>query len=246
MSGRTIIVLPLAHPAILLPTGLMAGVASLGAGVALGVKQLVESRIAAAHRQREREKAVGDAWRAFERQQREYAAMYQTAEQAVQASEKTLAALQLAIAGAQRTQQKIAVMMLDLDRFKKVNDSMGHSTGDQLLRSVADRLETLMRKSDTVARLGGDEFMLLCPEIPRAEVASEIARRVLDAFQKAFEVGEKKIHITASIGISIYPDDGGDPDSLTKKADTAMYAVKASGRNNIRHYSPEMKTLEFE
>lgn len=154
--------------------------------------------------------------------------------------------LALAIAGAQRTQQKIAVMMLDLDRFKKVNDSMGHSTGDQLLKSVADRLETLKRKSDTVARLGGDEFMLLFPEIPRAEVASEIARRVLDAFQRAFEVGEKKIHITASIGISIYPDDGADPDSLTKKADTAMYAVKASGRNNIRHYSPEMKTLEFE
>jgi diguanylate cyclase (GGDEF)-like protein/PAS domain S-box-containing protein len=154
--------------------------------------------------------------------------------------------LALAIAGAQRTQQKIAVMMLDLDHFKKVNDSMGHSTGDQLLKSVADRLETLKRKSDTVARLGGDEFMLLFPEIPRAEVASEIARRVLGAFQKAFEVGEKKVHITASIGISIYPDDGGDPDSLTKKADIAMYAVKASGRNNIRHYSPDMKTLEFE
>ena len=154
--------------------------------------------------------------------------------------------LALAIASAQRTQQKIAVMMLDLDHFKKVNDSMGHSTGDQLLISVAERLETLKRKSDTVARLGGDEFMLLFPEIPRTEIASEIARRVLNAFQEPFKVGEKKVHITASIGIAMYPDDGGDPDTLTNRADIAMYSVKASGRNNIRHYSPDIKTLECE
>ena len=101
MSGRTVIVLPLAHPAILFPTGLAAGVLALGAGVALGVKTLIEARIAAAHREREREKAVGEMWRSFEKQQRQHAALFQVAEQAVHESEKTLASLQLAVAGSQ-------------------------------------------------------------------------------------------------------------------------------------------------
>lgn len=108
MSGRTILVMPLAHPAVLLPTGLIAGVAALGAGLALGVKTLVEARIAAAHRDREREKAASEVWRVFEREQREQSAMFQTAEQAVQASEKTLASLHLAMAGAQGRENSVA------------------------------------------------------------------------------------------------------------------------------------------
>jgi hypothetical protein len=108
VSGRTVLVMPLAHPAILLPTGLIAGVAALGAGLAVGVKRLVESRIAAAHREREHEKSSSEAWRAFEREQREQAALFQTAEQAVQASEKTLAALHLAMAGSQARENNAA------------------------------------------------------------------------------------------------------------------------------------------
>ena len=151
-----------------------------------------------------------------------------------------------ALAHAFRNQEKLAMMFLDLDRFKDTNDSLGHYMGDQLLRAVANRLVGLLRKSDTVARMGGDEFMLLLPGITQMEDAAEVALKILRAFQAPFLVEGHEIHITASIGVALFPYDGGDPDTLIKNADTAMYRAKELGRNNYQCCSPvkKEKTLE--
>ncbi len=146
--------------------------------------------------------------------------------------------LTLALANAARRKKEIAVLMLDLDRFKKVNDTLGHSVGDRLLKSVAERLPGLLRKSDTIARLGGDEFMVLLPEISSPGSAGRVARRVLRAFKQPFDLKDRKISITASIGIASYPRDGEDVESLTKNADIAMYAAKEGGRNTYTLYVP--------
>ncbi len=146
--------------------------------------------------------------------------------------------LTLALANAARRKKEIAVLMLDLDRFKKVNDTLGHSVGDRLLKSVAERLPGLLRKSDTIARLGGDEFMVLLPEISSPGSAGRVARRVLRAFKQPFDLKDRKISITASIGIASYPRDGQDVESLTKNADIAMYAAKEGGRNTYKLYVP--------
>jgi len=145
--------------------------------------------------------------------------------------------LTLALANAARREQKIAVMMLDLDRFKKVNDTLGHSVGDRLLKSVAERLLHVFRKGDTVARLGGDEFMILLAEVSHEEAAVRAAERTLKAFKKAFDLKDRKIHITASIGIAIHPGDGEDAETLTKNADTAMYAAKEESRDTFKLFS---------
>jgi diguanylate cyclase (GGDEF)-like protein len=145
--------------------------------------------------------------------------------------------LTLALANASRREQKIAVMMLDLDRFKKVNDTLGHSVGDRLLKSVAERLLHVFRKGDTVARLGGDEFMVLLSDVSNVEAAVRAAERTLKAFKKAFDLKDRKIHITASIGIAIHPGDGEDAETLTKNADTAMYAAKEESRDTFKLFS---------
>ena len=149
--------------------------------------------------------------------------------------------LNMALAQAQRDFQKLGVLMLDLDEFKKVNDTHGHNIGDQLLRGVADRLLGMFRKGDTIARWGGDEFILLLPEIRQAEVAKSVAGRILDSFSRPFEFDGLKIMITASIGVAIFADDGTDADTLIKNADIAMYHAKAAGRNCFHQYTHEQR-----
>ncbi|MBW2039118.1 MAG: sensor domain-containing diguanylate cyclase [Deltaproteobacteria bacterium] len=154
--------------------------------------------------------------------------------------------LTLALAHAQRKQQKLAMMLLDLDRFKEVNDTLGHSAGDKLLQAVGDRLARLLRKSDTVARMGGDEFLLLLPEIVRMEYVAKIAQKILEAFREPFVLDDHKLHITTSIGIAIYPEDGEYTDTLMKNADIAMYRAKQKGRDNYQRYTPAMTDKSVE
>ncbi|MGV8058521.1 MAG: PAS domain S-box protein [Smithellaceae bacterium] len=149
--------------------------------------------------------------------------------------------LNMAMSGALRNNKKFAIMMLDLDRFKRVNDSFGHDIGDLLLQSVSNRLRGRLRKSDTVARMGGDEFILLLPEINEKEDAEVIARKIIESFQRPFVLKNHELNITASIGIAIYPEGGGDFDKLKKNADIAMYKAKENGRNNFQSYDLNRK-----
>jgi diguanylate cyclase (GGDEF)-like protein/PAS domain S-box-containing protein len=146
--------------------------------------------------------------------------------------------LTMALAQARRSQKMLAVMLLDLDYFKDVNDSLGHSVGDQLLHLVGNRLTEVLRKGDTVSRVGGDEFLLLLPAIAHIEDAITIAQKILDAFRAPFVCGDHEIHITTSIGIAIYPDDGDDADTVMKNADIAMYRAKDKGRDSFQRYTP--------
>ncbi|MCK4420698.1 PAS domain S-box protein [candidate division WOR-3 bacterium] len=150
--------------------------------------------------------------------------------------------LTLALKQAQRNQQKLAVMLLDLDQFKEINDTLGHSVGDLLLQAVGDRLAGLLRKSDTITRMGGDEFLLLFPETAGTETTSKIAKKILKAIQKPFVVDNHKLHITTSIGIAIHPDNGEDAEILIKNADIAMYSAKRKGRDNHQYYSSAINT----
>jgi diguanylate cyclase (GGDEF)-like protein/PAS domain S-box-containing protein len=149
--------------------------------------------------------------------------------------------LNVAMAAAQRNNKKFGIMMLDLDKFKHVNDSLGHDIGDQLLQSVGNRLRGRLRKSDTVARMGGDEFMLLLPEINQKEDVELIAGKIVDSFQRAFILVNREVKITTSIGIAIYPEDGLDFDTLKKNADIAMYKAKEKGRNNFQSYDDALE-----
>ncbi len=144
--------------------------------------------------------------------------------------------LGMAITRAQREGKKVAVMMLDLDWFKRINDSLGHKVGDGLLQAVGSRLKDILRKTDTAARLGGDEFLLLLPEITRVEDTTKIAQKVLRTFQKPFAVGQEELNITTSMGIAVYPEHTEDAETLIRYADVAMYQVKKSGRNSYRFY----------
>jgi diguanylate cyclase (GGDEF)-like protein/PAS domain S-box-containing protein len=146
--------------------------------------------------------------------------------------------LSLALAQAQRNHKKLAVMLLDLDYFKDVNDTMGHSAGDRLLRVVGNRLTELLRSGDTVARVGGDEFLLLLSEIGGIEDANTIAQKILEAFRRPFILDDHEIMITTSIGVAIFPDDGDNADILVKYADVAMYRAKDKGRDNFQRYTP--------
>jgi diguanylate cyclase (GGDEF)-like protein len=146
--------------------------------------------------------------------------------------------LTLALAHARRNQQKLAVMLLDLDRFKNINDTLGHNMGDRLLRVVGDQLKNHLRKNDTVARMSGDEFMVLLPEIIKDDDAINVADKTLEVFRKTFTVNGLSLHVTASIGISIYPADGEDADTLVKNADIAMYRVKERGRDGYQTFRP--------
>lgn len=149
--------------------------------------------------------------------------------------------LTMAASGALRSGKSVAVMMLDLDKFKEVNDVLGHDIGDLLLKAVAERLENTFRKSDTVARMGGDEFMVILPELSEPEDVSIVAQKVVSAFQDRFELEGHKLSVTTSVGVSMYPQDGHDTETLLKNADIAMYHAKMSGRNKFAVYAPHMR-----
>ncbi|HEX7421202.1 MAG TPA: PAS domain S-box protein, partial [Thermoanaerobaculia bacterium] len=134
--------------------------------------------------------------------------------------------LTVALSHAQRDQSRLAVLFLDLDRFKVINDSLGHNIGDQLLQAVAARVQSCVRDSDTVARLGGDEFTLLLPSLIRSEDAALVAQKIIEAVRYPFHIEGREFFITTSIGISLYPEDGADAATLIKNADTAMYQAK--------------------
>lgn len=151
-----------------------------------------------------------------------------------------------AIGLARRHGKQLAVLFLDLDRFKHVNDSLGHVIGDKLLRSMAGRLVTCVRSSDTVSRQGGDEFVLVLSEIEHADDAAASAQKILTALMAPHDVAHHDLHVTASIGVSIYPDDGRDAETLIKCADTAMYHAKDSGRNNYQFFKPDMNARAVE
>ena len=144
------------------------------------------------------------------------------------------------IALAQRHEKKVALMYLDLDHFKHVNDSLGHTVGDQLLQSVAKRLQKCVRLSDTVSRQGGDEFVVLLTEIDEVQDAVLTAEKIIETMARPHEVTGNQIHVTFSIGISIYPDDARDIETMLRNADTAMYQAKKTGRNHYHLYHPEM------
>jgi len=145
--------------------------------------------------------------------------------------------LRQALALAYRNERKVAVLFVDLDHFKAINDSWGHAVGDRLLQSAAKWLKSCLRASDVVARLGGDEFIILLPEIGQAEDATTVAEKLLSALRKPFRIEGREIFTSASIGISLYPDDGDEVEILMKNADQAMYCVKQEGRNNHRLFS---------
>ncbi|MFW6193309.1 MAG: putative bifunctional diguanylate cyclase/phosphodiesterase [Gemmatimonadota bacterium] len=148
--------------------------------------------------------------------------------------------LERSISRARRYDRRLAVLFLDLDRFKKINDTLGHEAGDHLLREVADRLESTLRDSDTVARMGGDEFVVLVPELEDEAQAAEVAGKMLDVLREPLDLLGQKFHVTGSIGISLYPADGEDEQTLMKNADIAMYEAKEGGKNDFRFYSEEM------
>jgi diguanylate cyclase (GGDEF)-like protein/PAS domain S-box-containing protein len=145
----------------------------------------------------------------------------------------------MAVARAKRQNGKIAVMMIDLDRFKAVNDTFGHAVGDSLLKAVAHQLTGAIRKNDTCARLGGDEFVVLLPEINGTEDAVKMAGRLLLSFQKPLSVESHPIAVSLSLGIAIFPEDGENFEELLKLADMAMYRAKRNGRNRYELYSPQ-------
>jgi diguanylate cyclase (GGDEF)-like protein len=155
--------------------------------------------------------------------------------------------LSLAISQAKREDEMLAVMFLDLDRFKNINDSLGHVVGDELLQQVSTRLKSCVREGDTLARFGGDEFTLLLPKITRGkEDVSSIAEKINDVLKDPFVIDNNELYVSASIGISIYPRDGTNMDLLIKHADIAMYHVKDTGKNNYKFYSDDMTTPYFQ
>ncbi len=145
--------------------------------------------------------------------------------------------LVVALAHARRNKEMLAVLYLDLDGFKAVNDTHGHTIGDQLLKDVAKRLTNLLRDEDTVARMGGDEFTLLLTEIKQKEDAAKVANKILNAMKEPVALDTYTLNITTSVGIALYPSDGEDAETLLRNADTAMYKVKENGRNAYHFYS---------
>jgi diguanylate cyclase (GGDEF)-like protein/PAS domain S-box-containing protein len=151
-----------------------------------------------------------------------------------------------AIALAPRHMSKVAVLFLDLDGFKHINDSLGHSIGDKLLHSIAKRLVDCVRGSDTVSRQGGDEFIVLLSEVKQSDDVAIAARRMLDAVAEPHSIDQHDLHVSTSIGVSVYPDDGLDSETLIKNADTAMYQAKENGRRSYRFFEPAMNVRAVE
>ena len=145
-----------------------------------------------------------------------------------------------AVKGAQRKGLKVGLLFIDLDRFKNINDSLGHSIGDKLLKQVAVRLKSSIRDIDTVARLGGDEFVIVIEDINHTDDAILLANKLLTSFIKPFDISKHTLFITPSIGVSVYPEDGSDSETLIRNADTAMYHAKETGRNSCHLYSADL------
>jgi len=149
--------------------------------------------------------------------------------------------LVLAISHAKRNNENLSVMFLDLDRFKNINDTLGHMMGDKLLQSVADRLKKCLRECDTLARIGGDEFTILLPEIHSKKDSEVIAQKIIDTLKHPFTLDNQQIYISTSIGIAHYPNDGETKESLLKHADIAMYAIKNKGKDGYQFYTHNMQ-----
>ncbi|MBZ0157729.1 MAG: EAL domain-containing protein [Alphaproteobacteria bacterium] len=154
--------------------------------------------------------------------------------------------LTLELNQARRNRSMLAVLFMDLDRFKYVNDTLGHAVGDQLIREVAGRLRACMRESDTVARIGGDEFTMLLPQISQPDDAAFTAKKIISILQRPFVIDGHELHISTSTGISTYPGDSENAETLLKNADIAMYHAKELGRNNYQFYNPSMNVRTIE
>lgn len=154
--------------------------------------------------------------------------------------------LSLAISHAKREKEMLAVMFLDLDRFKNINDSLGHIVGDELLQQVSSRLKKCLREGDTLARFGGDEFTLLLPKISNRKTdVNKIADKIIHVLKAPFVIDNHELYVSASVGVSMYPKDGDNMDTLIKNADIAMYYVKGQGKNNYQFYSDDMNAPYF-
>lgn len=151
-----------------------------------------------------------------------------------------------ALKGRRGPEHRLAIMYLDLDRFKVINDTLGHQVGDSLLQKIAGLLPSCVGVGDTVARLGGDEFGVLLEDVPSLDSVAALARRILAAFAPAFQIGGHELYIAPSIGVSVYPEDGDDAHVLLKNADVAMYRAKDQGGNNYQYYSADMSSKAFE
>jgi diguanylate cyclase (GGDEF)-like protein len=154
--------------------------------------------------------------------------------------------LDVAIASAHRSGIQLGVFFLDLDRFKLINDSLGHSVGDKLLQVVARRIRALLRDDDTVTRIGGDEFTILVSSVDKVDEATLVARRVREALKLPIVIDGRELFVSASIGVSLYPNDGDDAETLLKNADTAMYRAKTQGRDTVQLYAPAMNARALE
>ena len=151
-----------------------------------------------------------------------------------------------ALASARRQKSKVAVLFLDLDRFKNINDSLGHSVGDLLLQEVARRLSTWGREQDTVARVGGDEFLVVLTGLKDVTDTAVAAKRLMDAMIGEYSIQGHTLNITCSLGISVFPEHGTDTETLIKHADAAMYSAKESGRNGFRFFTEEIDAQAIE
>jgi diguanylate cyclase (GGDEF)-like protein len=154
--------------------------------------------------------------------------------------------LHVALAHAHRNRLQMAVLFIDLDRFKRINDSLGHEIGDRLLVTIAERLCSSLREDDTVARIGGDEFLVVLSEIDGPDAAAQTAHRLIEALKRPVTVQTHELVVTTSIGISLYPDDSDSATELIKNADAAMYRAKATGRDSFQLYEPEMNARSLE
>jgi len=136
----------------------------------------------------------------------------------------------------QENHENFAVLFLDLDKFKEINDTYGHNVGDMLLKNVVHRIQSIIRKSDVFARIGGDEFIIILPDVTK-EISSKISQKIIDSIRQSFEIKDYTLNISSSIGISQFPQDGNRVNTLLKHADEAMYKIKESGRDNFTYYS---------
>jgi len=158
----------------------------------------------------------------------------------------TLDRLAQAIAHGRRSGHKVALLFIDLDNFKLVNDTLGHDTGDRLLVEAADRFRQVIRESDTVGRHGGDEFLIVIENVTQPDAAERVAKDVINRFVPPFQLGGIELHVSPSIGVALFPDDGADSATLLRSADIAMYAAKGAGRNTFRFFLPEMNQAASE